>query len=113
MFPSHPHQRLLTYLLRDIERFSTHVIGLPLYGYQLDPLRHIIDSVLHNAGREYLLVFPRQSGKNESIAQLLVYLLALLQRRGGQFVFGAIGDGLGRGQRRLEERLDNPLTRSL
>lgn len=110
---SQPPQRLITYLLGDIARFSTHVIGLSLHDYQLEPLRHIITSVLHNEGREYLLVFPRQSGKNEAVAHLLVYLLALLQRRGGQMVFGAIGDGLGRGQRRLLERLDNPLLRTL
>jgi hypothetical protein len=106
-------RKLLTYLLRDIGRFSTNVIGVPLYGYQLEPLYLIIDSVLRGHGREYLLVFPRQSGKNEAVAQLLVYLLTVYQRRGGQMVFGAIGDGLGRGRRRLQERLDNPLLRGL
>jgi hypothetical protein len=57
---------------------------------------------------EFLLIFPRQSGKNEAIAHLLVYLLNLFQRVGGSIVFGAIADGLGRGIRRLEQRLDNP-----
>jgi hypothetical protein len=99
------------YVLDDIERFSRHVIDLPLYDYQLEPLRAVIDSVLHRRGQEFLLVFPRQSGKNEAVAHLLVYLLALLQRRGGQMVYGAVGDGLGRGMRRLEERLDTTWTR--
>jgi len=98
-------------ILSDIALFSRHVVGLPLYPYQTEPLRAIIDAVLGGRGGEYLLVFPRQSGKNEAIAQLLVYLLVVLQRRGGQIVYGAIGDGLGRGMRRLEERLDTPLTR--
>ncbi|MBP9502052.1 MAG: hypothetical protein KBF17_07835 [Candidatus Promineofilum sp.] len=98
-------------LLNDIERFSRHVVGVPLYPYQIEPLRAIIDSVLGGNGREFLLVFPRQSGKNEAVAHLLVYLLILLQRRGGQIVYSAVGDGLGRGMRRLEERLDTPLTR--
>lgn len=102
---------LIAHLLRDIGRFSTHVVGLPLHTYQQEPLRWIIDSILYRHGREFLLVFPRQSGKNEAVAQLLVYLLVLYQRRGGQMVFGAIGDGLGRGRHRLEERLDTPLTR--
>jgi hypothetical protein len=97
--------------LRDIEAFSSFVLQLPLYPYQLEPLRAIIDSVLHQHGREFLLIFPRQSGKNEAIAHLLVYLLNLLQRRGGQIVYGAVGDALGRGVRRLEERLDNPWNR--
>lgn len=98
-------------ILSDIEPFSRHVIGLPLYPYQVAPLRAIIDSVLNRHGREFLLVFPRQSGKNEAVAQLLVYLLAILQGEEGQSVYGAVGDGLGRGMRRLEERLDTPLTR--
>ncbi len=97
-------------ILTDIEQFSRHIIGVPLYPYQVEPLRAIIDSVLRRRGREFLLVFPRQSGKNEAVAQLLVYLLVILQRRGGQIVYGAVGDGLGRGMRRLEERLETPLT---
>ena len=67
--------------------------------------------MLSEQGREFLLVFPRQAGKNEAVAHLLVYLLALFQRHGGQMVYGAIGDGLGRGMRRLEQRLDTPWTR--
>ncbi len=97
-------------VLADIGRFSRIVLRMPLYGYQLAPLRAIVDSVLNQNGHEFLLVFPRQSGKNEAVAHLLVYLLVLLQRRGGQVVFGAIADGLGRGRRRLEERLENPWT---
>lgn len=102
--------RMVGELLRDIALFSHHVIGVPLHEYQLEPLRAIVDSVLNRRGREFMLVFPRQSGKNEAVAQLLVYLLTLLQRHGGQMVYAAIGDGLGRGMRRLEERLDTPLT---
>ncbi len=97
-------------VLADIGRFSRIVLRMPLYGYQLVPLRAIVDSVLNQKGTEFLLVFPRQSGKNEAVAHLLVYLLVLLQRRGGQALFGAIADGLGRGRRRLEERLENPWT---
>ena len=99
------------YVLSDIERFSRIIVGMPLYPYQIEPLRAIIDSVLRRRGREFLLVFPRQSGKNEAIAHLLVYLLTVLQQEGGQMVYGAVGDGLGRGMRRLEERLDTPWTR--
>jgi hypothetical protein len=58
-----------------------------------------------------LLVFPRQSGKNEAVAHLFVYLLNWLQGKEGQMVFGAVADGLGRGIGRLEARLDNPWNR--
>src|SRR5690606_5221791 len=98
------------HVLSDIERFSRLIVGVPLYPYQVEPLRSVIDSVLHRRGREFLLVFPRQSGKNEAVAHLMVYLLAVFQRHGGQIVYGAVGDGLGRGMRRLEERLETPWT---
>jgi hypothetical protein len=94
-------------LLSDMERFSSLVLRLPLRRYQLEPLRAIVDSVLNRKGLEFLLIFPRQSGKNEAVAQLLVYLLNILQRVGGNIVYGATGDGLGLGIGRLEERLDN------
>ncbi|MBP6786284.1 MAG: hypothetical protein KA170_01745 [Candidatus Promineofilum sp.] len=100
-----------THLLNDIAAFSRILIGVPLYPYQVESLRAVIDSVLNRRGREFLLVFPRQSGKNEAVAHLLVYLLTVFQRHGGQIVYGAVGDGLGRGMRRLEERLDTPWTR--
>ena len=99
------------YVLADVERFSRLVVGVPLRPYQVAPLRAVVDSIIHRRGREFLLVFPRPSGKNEAVAQLLVYLLTLFPRRGGQMVYGAVGDGLGRGMRRLEERLDTPWTR--
>jgi hypothetical protein len=99
-------------ILSDVGRFSRLAIGMPLYEYQQRPLRPVVDSVLHGRGAQFLLVFPRQSGKNEAVAQLLVYLLNLLQRRGGNIVYGATGDGLGRGITRLEQRLDNPWNRT-
>ena len=98
-------------MLGDVKLFSELVIRKPLYGYQLAPVRSVLDSVLQKRGLEFLLVFPRQSGKNEAVAQLQVYLLNLFQRIGGSMVFGATGDGLGRGIRRLEERLNNPWNR--
>lgn len=95
------------HILSDVSLFSRLVLKLPLYRYQVQAVTAVIDSVLNRRGLEFLLVFPRQSGKNEAVAQLLVYLLNLLQRAGGNIVYGAIGDGLGRGIDRLEERLDN------
>jgi hypothetical protein len=96
-------QRLL-----DVSPFSNLVIRKPLRGYQLKPLHAIMDSILHHKGYEFLLVFPRQSGKNEAVSQLLCYLLNLFQRIGGNIIYGAIGDGLGTGIERLEEHLGNP-----
>lgn len=101
------HIHALKQCLRDIDTFSRTVIGMALHPYQLQALTPVVESVLNRHGREFLLVFPRQSGKNEAVAHLLVYLLNLLQKSEGNIVYAAIGDGLGRGVRRLERRLDN------
>ena len=98
-------------LLGDITLFSQYVIGVPLWPYQQRPLRIIAESVLRGEGETFLLVFPRQSGKNEVVAHLFVYLLNILHQKEGQMVFGAVGDGLGRGISRLEARLDNSWNR--
>lgn len=99
--------RMLACILADPRLFSSLVIRVPLRRYQLAPLRAILDSVLNRRGFEFLLIFPRQSGKNEAVAQLLAYLLNLYQRVGGNIVYGAIGNALGMGVERLEERLEN------
>ncbi len=99
------------YILSSIGRFSRLVLGMPLYAYQSEPLTAVLDSVNRQRGAEFLFVFSRQSGKNEAVAHLLVYLLNIYRRQGGNMVFAAVGDGLGRGQRRLQERLNNPWNR--
>ena len=97
--------------MSELGAFSRGVLRRPLYGYQLEPARAVLQSVVNRKGEEFLLVMARQSGKNELVAQLLVYLLNVLQRSGGQMVYAALGDGVGRGLRRLEERLDNEWNR--
>jgi hypothetical protein len=101
----------VVHIMADIKLFSDLVIKLPLYSYQLEPLRAIIDSIYHKRGREFMLVFSRQSGKNEAAAQLLVFLLNVYQRVGGNIVYAATGDGLGRGIKRLDDRLNNAWNR--
>ena len=91
----------------DISLFSDLVLDTPLRTYQIEPLRAILTSILARQGREFLLIFPRQSGKNEAVAQLLVYLLNIYKRGGGSILYGAISVGKGLGIERLEQRLDN------
>ena len=78
----------------DISLFSDLVLDTPLRSYQVEPLRAILTSILEGQGREFLLVFPRQSGKNEAVAQLLAYLLNIYRRSGGNVVYGAEGAGV-------------------
>ncbi|NIV33211.1 MAG: hypothetical protein GWN58_28325, partial [Anaerolineae bacterium] len=91
----------------DISRFSRLVLRAPLRGYQVTPLRAILTSIFGRQGLEFLLIFPRQSGKNEAVAQLLVYLLNIYQRIGGNIIYGAQSIGQDLGIDRLEDRLDN------
>ena len=95
-------------LLGDIRLFSRLVIRLPLRPYQLKPILAVLDSILQQHGHEFLVVFPRQSGKNEAAAQLETYLLNIFQRVGGNIIHAAIGDASGMAATRLEERLENP-----
>lgn len=97
----------ILFILRSIERFSAGVVGVELRQYQAEPLEAIIESIKEQAGLEFLLIFPRQSGKNEAAAILIVYLLNLFQRISGTIIFAAIGDGIGRMIGRVEDRLDN------
>ena len=94
-------------LLADISHFSNLVLKMPLRRYQIEPLRAILSSVMDADGREFLLIFPRQSGKNEAVAQLLAYVLNIYARTGGNIVYGAESNSLGLGVERLERHLDN------
>lgn len=67
-------------VLLSIQLFSTLIVQVPLRAYQVEPANAVIDSCLHSKGLEFLLVFPRQSGKDETIAQLVTFLLTLFQR---------------------------------
>jgi len=69
-----PHYK---WLLRDPERFTRVASGIKLRDYQRGVLSAILDSVLNERGLNFVVVFPRQSGKNELQAQLETYLLTL------------------------------------
>ena len=64
-------------ILRSIVLFCTHASGLTLRSYQEAPAQAIVDSVLHKRGLSFVVIFPRQSGKNELQAQIEAYLLTL------------------------------------
>lgn len=62
----------------DPASFSSLVGGLTLRSYQVPVARAVVDSVLNARGLSFVVIFPRQSGKNELQAQLETYLLARL-----------------------------------
>jgi hypothetical protein len=95
-------------ILLSIKLFSWLVIQVPLRGYQVEPADAVIESCLHNRGLEFLWVFPRQSGKDEAVAQLCTFLLTLFHRVEAGIVHTYPTSGqLATGITRLEHRLDN------
>jgi hypothetical protein len=73
-------------LLRDIGRFAEHGSGLKLRAYQMPVAQAIVESVLHKRGDTFVVMFPRQSGKNELEAQIEAYLLTLFGTLNGEIV---------------------------
>jgi hypothetical protein len=66
-------------ILRDINLFSLGGGGIRLRSYQVEVARMIVRSVIESAGLSFVIIFPRQSGKNELQAQIETYLLAMNQ----------------------------------
>ena len=57
--------------------FCQYGSGLRLRQYQEDVALAILDSVIERRGLTFVVIFPRQSGKNELQAQIETYLLTL------------------------------------
>src|SRR5918993_2713213 len=77
-------------LLADIGEFSR--VLLPshrLRGYQLAPARAVAGDIVAGGGGQFVWVFSRQSGKDESLAQLCAWLLTRYQRVGGTIIVAA------------------------
>lgn len=73
--------------LGDVAGFSRLALpGRALRGYQLPAARAIGDSIRHGGGMEFAVVFSRQAGKDEVLAQLCAWLLHRRRRRGGSIV---------------------------
>jgi hypothetical protein len=73
-------------LLRDVVKFSGSVSGVQLRLYQQDVARAVVDSILYHRGLSIVVVFPRQSGKNELQAQIETYLLTLLSETDAEII---------------------------
>jgi len=72
--------------LRRVEVFAEHASGLRLRAYQSPVARAVVQSVLAREGLSFVVLFPRQSGKNELQAQIETYLLLLLSREPAEIV---------------------------
>ncbi len=70
----------------DVGRFTQCGAGLTLRGYQREVARAVVESVINEQGLSFAVMFPRQSGKNETQAQLEAYLLLLLSESPAEIV---------------------------
>ena len=77
---------MLKKLLRDVALFARTANGLQLRRYQEAVARAVIHSVVHGEGLSFVVIFPRQSGKNELQAQLQAYLLTLFSAQDKEMV---------------------------
>ena len=73
-------------IFRDIVIFSKFISGITLRIYQQEVAIAIVDSVFDQAGRTIVVIFPRQSGKNELQAQIETFLLYVLSRYDAEMV---------------------------
>lgn len=72
--------------LREIAFFSKHLGKTVLRNYQTEVAEAIVDSVIHQRGLSFVVMFPRQSGKNHVQAQIEVYLMALFAQKGAEMI---------------------------
>ena len=79
----------LALALQDAPRFSAAVLRRPLRPYQATLARQIAGAALARSGQIITSIWPRQSGKNETLAHATLYLLYLYQRVQGATVVHA------------------------
>jgi hypothetical protein len=76
--------------LRDTIRLSpiswAAACGIHLRPYQVQIARAIKHAILHNLGLTFVIILPRQSGKNELQAHLFAWLLFRYSQHGGRIV---------------------------
>lgn len=70
----------------DAPRFVRAFSDLRLRKYQEEVARAVVDSVKNRRGLSFVVIFPRQSGKNELQAQIEAHLLALFHQSAGEMV---------------------------
>jgi len=91
---AHPHLNNLTRddrkelrrKLRSIQAFASGLVGVRLRPYQWQAADAIVRSVFARDGDTFVIVFARQSGKDELLANLILFILARLAERGGSIV---------------------------
>ena len=79
-------QKTVQLMLADPVKFIEQLSRLTLRSYQVEVARTIVDSVILKRGLSLVVLFPRQSGKNELQAQVETFLLAYCQHDEAEIV---------------------------
>lgn len=89
-------KEFLASLVDKIMQFMVVLVGHDLHPYQKPLARRIIESVIINDGEEITALAARQSGKSETIANVVATLMVLLPRLGRIYpdLLGRFTDGL-------------------
>jgi hypothetical protein len=75
---SSPRCTLIRRIASRLDNFSRYAIGIPLRPYQQEVADAIVNSIVNRLGLTFVVIFPRQSGKNEAQAHIEAWLLCLL-----------------------------------
>ena len=59
-----------------VKSFARHFVGITLYPYQQEAANAIIKSVYNRDGKSFVLIFSRQSGKDEILSIIFLFLMA-------------------------------------
>ncbi len=81
-----PQTAQVGHIFRDAALFTAAFSSIRLRSYQEGAARAITSSVIKRRGLTFVVMFPRQSGKNELQAQIEAYLLAMFQGTQGEIV---------------------------
>jgi len=73
-------------LLKNAVLFAEHASAIQLRSYQEQVAAAVVDSVINCRGLTFVVIFPRQSGKNELQAQIEAYLLTLYSQLEAEMV---------------------------
>ncbi len=80
------HRNELRGKLNNINGFSRGFLAVQLRPYQLQAANAILKSVFARDGDTFVIIFARQSGKDELLADLILYLFARLSTIGASIV---------------------------
>jgi len=72
--------------VRSLRHFADGFLGIHLRPYQLMAADAIINSVINRDGNTFVIIFARQSGKDELLADLILFIIARLAEIGCSIV---------------------------